>query len=159
MEMSQPEPDRRELHDQWMHERTLLTQRLSVFLLANSILFVGFVGLIGEIDMPDVSELRLIVIVVGILSCLLLTWNSKGAKKNLDYLEKNPKLGMEKTTGCKKLGKGRFMGFWASLLFLGLWLFSLGGLYKWEWWLWLACAIAFGIWLFLVISSLKPVRK
>ena len=159
MTIDQFEPDRRELHEEWMHQRTLLTQRLSVFLLANSILFLGFIGLLGKINIPNLCELRLTVIAVGVLSCLLLAWNIKNSKEDLDSLEENPKLGKARATGCKKLGKGRFMGFWASLLFGGLWLFSLGALYKWEWWLWLPSALGFGIWLFLVITSLKSVRQ
>lgn len=119
-----------------LHEESMLAQRLMIFLLFNSILFLGFVGLLNS----DYLWLKRIVPFTGILSCILLGCNMWRVKNMLDWLDKELEevdslIGkkIEEETGIKKLSKlyiGRHIGFWVSGIFLLLvWLPSLLSVY------------------------------
>lgn len=64
------------LMERHINDDRLMNERMSVFLLANSFLFAGFVVLI---KVEQVSYLRLIVPVVGIIMCIagfILSWRT-----------------------------------------------------------------------------------
>lgn len=66
------------------HEESMLAQRLTIFLLINSLLFLGF----ATLQTGGSSNHRLLmtaVATVGIVSCLLLSLNMWRAKKTLRF--------------------------------------------------------------------------
>ena len=100
------------------NERTLITGRLTIFLITSSILFLGFVNLINL----GIRILVITVPVVGILCCLVLIGNSIAVKQRLDKLD-NEVGG--KAKGASKWVQGRVFGLYLSGFFLILWAISL----------------------------------
>lgn len=106
------------------HEEQLLTQRLTLFLLANSILFLGYIGLWNSA--LQTASLKFVVPGVGIACCIVLIFNAWRVKRELNSLDK--KLGIKLPYGKSKIFAvfaGRNIGFWLAGSFLAIWGFSL----------------------------------
>lgn len=106
-----------------LHEESLLAQRLLVFLLANSILFLGFCALIGlPAGIAYLKCLRLTVPIVGSVTCAVVVAQGLGVMKDMDELDK--KLGEEKK-GWRCFFRGRTIPFWLAGVFFAIWGVSL----------------------------------
>ncbi len=99
-----------------LHEESLLAQRLMVFLLVNSILFVTFATLLRN----EAQKLLLAIpiLVIGIITCVFLIPHTRGVKVELGALDKL--LGEEERSYA-----GRNVGFWVAVLFLGVWIMAI----------------------------------
>jgi len=101
----------------WQLERQLLTQRLTLFLITNSILFLGFAQI-------RATWFGIFIAMMGLVLCILGAINFKGISKRLDNfeskLEKQPDLAIK---GFRV--KGREMAMWFPLFFSIIWIVSL----------------------------------
>ena len=93
-----------------LHEESLLAQRLMVFLLVNSILFVGFTTLLRN----QAQKLIVALPIIGIIACLLLIPHTLGVKVELGALDKLLK-------EEERSYAGRNVGFWVAVFFLIIW--------------------------------------
>ena len=103
-------------------ERKLVTHRISIFLLASSILFLGFVGLVGRSNAAFLT----IVASVGLVSSLVMLAHLWHAKFKLDreYPYKR-----EHEDRYFWWLKGRYMGIGASFIFAILWVLSIAAVH------------------------------
>lgn len=106
--------EKKEALQRKLHEESLLAQRLMVFLLVNSILFVTFATLLRS----EAQKLLLAIPIIGIFACILLIPHTLGVKVELGALDKL--LGEEERSYA-----GRNVSFWVAGLFLLIWIVSI----------------------------------
>lgn len=99
------------------HERSLVTQRLTVFLIVSSILFLGFVGLVGKSN----NLFLTIICGSGLFSSLMMLLHSCHVKRKLNKICPYER----KDEGYFWWLKGRYMGMYASAIFGVLWALSI----------------------------------
>jgi len=110
--------DKNEALQRKLHEERLLAQRLMVFLLFNSILFLGFATLL-----IGAGKLLIVVPAIGFVGCLVLIPHSLKVKIELDALDKLLREPERRFWG--QVLRGANMGLWLALFFLIIWGFSL----------------------------------
>ena len=107
------------------HERSLVTQRLTLFLIVSSILFLGFVGLLGKGN----NLFLYIICSGGLFSSIMMLLHSCHVKRKLNkicpYVRKEERYSWWL--------KGRYMAMYASAIFGVLWAVSIVAI--WRQWL------------------------
>jgi len=103
-------------------ERNFFTHRIGIFLLASSILFLGFVGLISRSN----ASFLTIVASVGLVSSLVMLAHSWYAKCKLDREYPYKREHEDRYFGWLK---GRYVGNGASLMFAILWVLSIAAIH------------------------------
>ena len=106
-------------------ERSLVTQRLTIFLIVSSILFLGFVGLVGKSN----NLFLTIICGGGLFSSLMMLLHSCHVKRKLNKICTYER----KDEGYSWWLKGRYMGMYASAIFGVLWALSIVAI--WRHWL------------------------
>ena len=86
----------KQLFELWLAERNLLAQRLMVFLIFNSILFLGFIQLLEQ------YTLACGIASVGLLISILALWYFWHPSKRLGKLEKKIRSGSSELLGLSE---------------------------------------------------------
>jgi len=138
------------------HEEGLLAQRLAVFLVTSSILFLSFVQVSAQL-----TEVAKAVSIAGIVTCVVAFIHGRRVKNEMDRIDGNlctqgltqkeqskqsqytDALGIEPPNldfkdELKSIFRGRSIFLWLSLVFGGLWGFSICYAFNlcsgWPWW-------------------------
>jgi len=100
----------------------MIAQRMSIFLLANSLLFFGFTSLFQSSPLKD-TILKFIVPSLGMFSCILLVANGVRAARKLDKADKQCDVPLPK--GFERFFASRRQYMWFAIMFFTLWSASL----------------------------------
>jgi hypothetical protein len=118
-----------------LHEEKLLAQRLTIFLLLNSILVIAFVSLLGS----EFVYFENAISILGIIFSILLPLHTLRVKKILDFYQREAQKSEEQTAHLQakreeQLGqygkytrwlRGNNTGFIFGIIFLSFWVFCL----------------------------------
>ena len=94
----------------WQLEERLLVQRLTIYLLTSSILFLGFVNVKN-------LWLGILVAFMGLISCVFAWWHFRGIPARLEQLES--RLGLSERSSGKRC-RGRHLASKGFPVFFGI---------------------------------------